>query len=175
MLQAINDCNLPKFTAPDQVIFKDLTSDLFPQSLLQLVEARGDMPQGAALVAPSASSSAEQGESGGGAAMDDVPLPPFADRLATGIKNACRSSGLVPTARFHAKCEELQMTFTVRHGVMLVGEAASGKTCVYRTLARALNVLAVQPGHVVDRGDGDVLGGTNQKYVTATTRPIRNM
>ena len=150
MLQAINDCNLPKFTAPDQVIFRDLTSDLFPQSLLQDTH---ELKQTVVASIASDNEAGDSGDDGGGAATVSVPV--VADGLSQGITNACHSSALVPTDRFRAKCEQLQMTLTVRHGVMLVGEAASGKTCVYRTLARALNLLAAQPGHVVGGANGD--------------------
>lgn len=46
---------------------------------------------------------------------------------------------------FVAKCLQLYETTVVRHGLMIVGPTAAGKTCCYKVLARTLTTLVGEP------------------------------
>eukprot|EP01119_Soliformovum_irregulare_P017771 TRINITY_DN5330_c1_g1_i1.p1 TRINITY_DN5330_c1_g1~~TRINITY_DN5330_c1_g1_i1.p1 ORF type:complete len:2639 (+),score=886.96 TRINITY_DN5330_c1_g1_i1:107-7918(+) len=54
------------------------------------------------------------------------------------------AQGLEPVPSFVQKIGQLYDTMTVRHGVMLVGSAGSGKTTCYKTLSRALTTMKRQ-------------------------------
>jgi len=72
-----------------------------------------------------------------------IKLPPSNDEaLRTSIRMAGERSGLSPVPVFIDKCMQLYETVGVRHGLMLVGSTLSGKSCVLRTLARALTGIA---------------------------------
>lgn len=51
---------------------------------------------------------------------------------------------LVPMDNFLTKCIQLYDTINVRHGLMVVGTAFSGKSCVVKTLQQALTALKGQ-------------------------------
>ena len=55
-------------------------------------------------------------------------------QLYVAIDDACREGNLQPTDEFKNKCIQLYETICVRHGLMLVGQAFSGKTQVINTL-----------------------------------------
>ena len=57
------------------------------------------------------------------------------------MKIACKDTNLQPTPYFFRKTIELYEMIVVRHGLMIVGEPFAGKTCMYKTLARALGIM----------------------------------
>ncbi|PRP75973.1 hypothetical protein PROFUN_01689 [Planoprotostelium fungivorum] len=63
-------------------------------------------------------------------------------RLIPAIHETIAEMNLQPVPNFINKCLQLYETFSVRHGLMLVGPSGGGKTTCYRVLARALNRLA---------------------------------
>ena len=88
--------------------------------------------------------------------MEDIPLfngitqdlfpglhlePPDYGSLMVALRNAAVGRGLQEVPAFLSKCVQLWETILVRHGLMLVGETYSGKTCVLNTLASALGSL----------------------------------
>lgn len=64
--------------------------------------------------------------------------------LLDALREACCQRGLEAAEEFEAKAVQLYQTFQVRHGLMLVGAAMSGKTEVLHTLAAALQLLDPQ-------------------------------
>lgn len=89
--------------------------------------------------------------------MNDVPLflsitsdlfpstklPPLDyGNLLTSLNKAISDDNLQPEANYINKCIQLFDTINVRHGLMVVGQAFSGKTKVFQTLATAMTSLA---------------------------------
>ncbi len=110
VLQAINDITVPKFTTEDLSLFIGIANDLFP----------------------------------------DVQLEPSDnDYLVDSIKLVCSEGVCVTPGRPKAllepclpwmrKVTQLYDMILVRHGVMLIGEAGSGKTAAIHTLSSALS------------------------------------
>eukprot|EP00927_Polykrikos_kofoidii_P016938 TRINITY_DN17697_c0_g4_i1.p1 TRINITY_DN17697_c0_g4~~TRINITY_DN17697_c0_g4_i1.p1 ORF type:complete len:2583 (+),score=405.07 TRINITY_DN17697_c0_g4_i1:3-7751(+) len=72
-----------------------------------------------------------------------VQLPPSdCGMLIHQLDGSAKELGLQPERGFIVKCTQLWETILVRHGVMLVGETASGKTEVENVLANALGQAA---------------------------------
>ena len=71
----------------------------------------------------------------------DVPTE-VDDDLRSTAAAVCKAQGLQPEESFLAKVEQLQQLMEVRHSVMLLGGAGTGKSTVWATLAAALNVAA---------------------------------
>uniref|UniRef100_A0A8C4W100 Dynein axonemal heavy chain 1 n=1 Tax=Gopherus evgoodei TaxID=1825980 RepID=A0A8C4W100_9SAUR len=65
--------------------------------------------------------------------------------LEEAIHKACIKENLKDVEGFVTKCIQLYETTVVRHGLMLVGPAGSGKTKCYRVLAAAMTSLKGQP------------------------------
>jgi dynein heavy chain, axonemal len=61
--------------------------------------------------------------------------------LAAAVNTAAVSLQLQPVSALISKCLQLHDTLAVRFGVMLIGDAAGGKTSIYRTLQEAMNRL----------------------------------
>jgi dynein heavy chain len=64
-------------------------------------------------------------------------------QLQVAIEQTCTAEFLIATTNFTAKCFQLHETINVRHGLMCVGAAFSGKSKVIDTLARALGNVVV--------------------------------
>ncbi|XP_008850074.1 dynein heavy chain 1, axonemal [Nannospalax galili] len=65
--------------------------------------------------------------------------------LDQAIRKACEKKNLKDVEGFLIKCIQLYETTVVRHGLMLVGPAGSGKSKCYRVLASAMTALKGQP------------------------------
>ncbi|XP_072203968.1 dynein axonemal heavy chain 1 [Excalfactoria chinensis] len=65
--------------------------------------------------------------------------------LEEAIRKACINKSLKDVDGFVTKCIQLYETTVVRHGLMLVGPAGSGKTKCYEVLAAAMTSLQGQP------------------------------
>lgn len=78
-----------------------------------------------------------------------VPKPQYS-WLRQAIAREAETAGLLAPAAFTQKCIELYETLSVRHGLMLVGDTFSGKTCVLRTLQRALAVRHKVDVHTIN-------------------------
>ena len=57
------------------------------------------------------------------------------------LSQACKQLMLSNSESFRQKCFELHETTQVRHGIMVVGNAGSGKTCVLRALRVAASAI----------------------------------
>jgi len=66
---------------------------------------------------------------------------PDNSQLLGALRTACSQRQLETAEEFEDKAVQLYQTFQVRHGLMLVGAAMSGKTEVLLTLAAALRLL----------------------------------
>ncbi|XP_071830856.1 dynein axonemal heavy chain 1-like isoform X2 [Apostichopus japonicus] len=65
--------------------------------------------------------------------------------LDASIREHCGKLGLKDVDGFVSKCIQLYETTVVRHGLMLVGPAGSGKTMAYEVLSQAMSALKGQP------------------------------
>ncbi|XP_035980517.1 dynein heavy chain 1, axonemal isoform X4 [Fundulus heteroclitus] len=65
--------------------------------------------------------------------------------LEQSLRNVCIAKNLKDVDEFINKCIQLYRTSVVRHGLMLVGPPASGKTKCYEVLGAALTALEDQP------------------------------
>ena len=109
MLRSVNDINLPKFTAEDLPLFKGITSDLFP--------------------------GVELGESDHGLLLQSIDTV-----CAKGITiSPGQVTKLLPKPSWRNKVIQLYEMVLVRHGVMIVGQAGSGKTTTVHTLSAAMS------------------------------------
>lgn len=74
-----------------------------------------------------------------------VELPaPDREELEACMVEACKEMNLQPTEAFLTKTLQLYEMILVRHGLMIVGLAFSGKTSSYRVLEAAVNKLAAR-------------------------------
>lgn len=109
VLRSVNDINLPKFTVEDLPLFKGITSDLFP--------------------------GVELGESDHGLLMQSIDT--VCEEGITILPG--QALKLVPKPSWKKKVVQLYEMVLVRHGVMIVGQAGSGKTATVHTLANAMS------------------------------------
>ena len=70
----------------------------------------------------------------------ELPAPDYA-LLTENMLLACKKNNLQPKAEFLKKCIQLYETITVRHGLMVVGGAYSGKSKVIKTLQDAFTLI----------------------------------
>ncbi|XP_078000357.1 dynein axonemal heavy chain 1-like isoform X2 [Glandiceps talaboti] len=82
--------------------------------------------------------------------------------LEDSIRKQCGKLSLKDVDGFVTKCIQLYETTVVRHGLMLVGPAGSGKTKSYEVLKRALSAL---------KGEQAVGGGTYEMVHTYVLNP----
>ncbi|KAM4613811.1 dynein axonemal heavy chain 1 [Polymixia lowei] len=82
--------------------------------------------------------------------------------LEESIRNVCAKKNLKDVDGFITKCIQLYETTVVRHGLMLVGPAGSGKTKCYEILEAAMTALKGQPS---------VSGGVYEEVHTYIVNP----
>ncbi|KAJ9530913.1 hypothetical protein QJQ45_028793, partial [Haematococcus lacustris] len=70
-----------------------------------------------------------------------LPEPDY-QLLSRALREACAAQRLQPTPYFLLKTTQLYEMLLVRHGLMLVGQPYSGKSCSYRVLATALSLMS---------------------------------
>ena len=76
----------------------------------------------------------------------DVAVPDRDDAvLRQSLQEACAALALQPQEAFLTKALQTHEMLAVRHGLMLVGHTAAGKTCAVRALGAALNRLDDAP------------------------------
>jgi len=74
-------------------------------------------------------------------------MPEFDNGLLLfALQHSCSNNNLAPLERFLDKCIQLHDTIKVRHGIMLVGQAFSGKSALLHTLQDALCSLKGEEG-----------------------------
>jgi dynein heavy chain len=76
-----------------------------------------------------------------------LPTPDYT-KLLTAMEEMCHEQNLVFKKEFIDKCIQLYDTIMVRHGLMVVGKALSGKSKVLQTLARAISHVKDDPRFV---------------------------
>jgi dynein heavy chain len=64
------------------------------------------------------------------------------------MKESCEDQNIQPKPIFIQKCIELYETLLVRHGLMVVGDAFAGKSCVIKTLRDAFGLMEDDPKFV---------------------------
>ena len=115
--RTVRDMNLAKLVAGDVPVFLSLLSDFFPGRVED------------ALAAVEAASAA----AGGSAAATQLVT------MTTALKSAASYLALDLAPSVLLKCMQLHESKLVRHGIMLVGPAGSGKTSVASVLLKALS------------------------------------
>lgn len=70
----------------------------------------------------------------------DLPSPDY-DLLKNSMIDQCKNLNLQPKSEFLRKCIQLYETIMVRHGLMVVGAAFSGKTKVIKVLQDAFTAI----------------------------------
>ena len=73
-----------------------------------------------------------------------LPAPDYGD-LKPSLEEQCLKHNMIPKENFIKKCIQLYDTIMVRHGLMLVGKAYSGKSMVIKTLQRAMSAIKNNP------------------------------
>lgn len=73
-----------------------------------------------------------------------TPVPDYS-LLMEHMTIACQNKNLQPKPDFLKKCIELYETIMVRHGLMVVGGAFSGKTQVIKVLQEAFSTIKDNP------------------------------
>ena len=68
----------------------------------------------------------------------------YAD-IRTAVAMAADSAGLVAESAFVTRCVQLWDTTRVRHGVMVIGPAGTGKSSVLRACATGVTALSSNP------------------------------
>jgi dynein heavy chain len=76
-----------------------------------------------------------------------LPKPDYA-KLLDAMDNVCHKLNLQPKKEFIEKCIQLYDTMMVRHGLMVVGKAFSGKSKVLSVLAKAMSYIKDDPKFV---------------------------
>ncbi|KAL8563604.1 Dynein heavy chain 1, axonemal [Nucella lapillus] len=118
-LRAIRDVNVPKFLVDDLKLFSGIVSDLFPA-----IRQVGTTTCSAYTLASKAK---------------EKPID--YGKLDTALHETCLKNDLKDVDGFLKKCIQLFETTVVRHGLMLVGPAVSGKTKCYEVLRKAMTAL----------------------------------
>ncbi|XP_014851660.1 PREDICTED: dynein heavy chain 1, axonemal [Poecilia mexicana] len=77
--------------------------------------------------------------------LETPQMPMGYDVLEESLHDICKAKNLKDEFGFINKCLQLYQTTVVRHGLMLVGPPASGKTKCYKVLAAALTALEGKP------------------------------
>ncbi|XP_043978634.1 dynein axonemal heavy chain 1 isoform X2 [Gambusia affinis] len=72
-------------------------------------------------------------------------MPMSYDVLEESLRDICKAKNLKDELGFINKCIQLYQTTVMRHGLMLVGPPAAGKTKCYEVLAAALTALEGKP------------------------------
>ena len=67
-------------------------------------------------------------------------------KLEAELAKAIKGFGLQCPNEFRIKCIQLYEMTTVRHGMMLVGPSGGGKSCVLRSLQKAVSEVKDEPG-----------------------------
>ena len=117
--RALRDFNLPKIVKDDVAIFSGLIGDLFPNIN---VERKRDMEFESKILNACHVLNERKLAKG----MDDDGPPPF--RLTT-------------DENFILKVVQLKELLEIRHSIFLIGNAASGKSSVWRILAKTWDIL----------------------------------
>jgi dynein heavy chain len=76
-----------------------------------------------------------------------TPAPDYT-LLLENMTEVCKQRNLQPKAEFMKKCIELYETICVRHGLMVVGGAFSGKSCVIKVLQDGFSRIQDNPDFV---------------------------
>jgi len=76
-----------------------------------------------------------------------TPAPDYT-LLLENMNEVCKIRNLQPKTEFLNKCIELYETICVRHGLMVVGGAFSGKSMVIKTLQDAMSRIEDNPDFV---------------------------
>lgn len=120
--RALRDFNLPKIVKDDIPVFSGLIGDLFPNIN---VERKRDMEFESKIL----NACFQLNEKKLAKGMEDDGLPPF--RLTT-------------DETFVLKVVQLKELLEIRHSIFLIGNAASGKSSVWKILAKTWDIVGVR-------------------------------
>ncbi|CCI46649.1 unnamed protein product [Albugo candida] len=123
VLRSICDVNVPKFTTQDLALFRGIISDLFHDLECNNVDNDSLTTQIASVCSK-------------GVVIRPEPAPPIP---------------LICSASFQEKMMQIHQTVQIRHGLMIIGNTMSGKTCMIHTLAQAINACFHQADGATSR------------------------
>lgn len=118
ILKAIYEVNLPKLIPDDLTIFKEICMQIFPNANVCTTEMGG-----------------------GGDGNNDAAADTMMALLQQSIKKCFKKRGWAPNEQLLEKIQQLYKLLDVYNGIIIVGDAMSGKTMCWQLLADALHEL----------------------------------
>ncbi|MCQ2816062.1 MAG: AAA family ATPase, partial [archaeon] len=151
--RALRDFNYPKIVQDDVPVFDGLIGDLFPNiEVARKVDKEFEEKVREACLVLNEKKAAK-----GVIADDDAP-PPFK---------------LTKDEQFILKCIQLKELIEIRHSVFVMGNAGSGKTSCWRTLAKAFDLYG-KPTFIKDLNPKSILADDLYgKYINMQTRDFK--
>lgn len=147
ILKAIYEVNLPKLIPTDDLtIFKEICMQIFSNTNVCTTDTAG----------------------GGGGSNDDAATDTSMAPLQQCIKECFKKRGWAPNEQLLEKIQQLYKLLDVNNGIIIVGDAMSGKTMCWQLLADALRELkALKSSTGSENGTDVVYRVINPKSVNA--------
>ncbi|KAL7677341.1 hypothetical protein ACOME3_003577 [Neoechinorhynchus agilis] len=156
LMRALRDFNIPKITTDDLSIFLSLIEDLFP--LTQVPRRRYVTTLRLWIVKPRLNY------------ISDSNFEEYIQKAALDLKFQCEAD---VANNFILKVTQLQELLDVRHSVFIVGEAGTGKSCIWKTLQHTHRLMS-QRAVAVDINPKAVTNNELFGYVNKSTREWRD-